>query len=281
MLMKAIMSQTTDLLKRKEAVCVFYVLLAMVMVNFIGNVMYFQSRDIVHMYQPMKLLLLSYNRINWNATNTLMFIQLYPLLVVCPAGFSLAREYQSGTRVFLISRMGNLKYQISKYLSAFLATTIIFTVPFLLEILLNCVSFPMSAIGDLSNLSTYSDVYLEGVDRYLLKWIYRCSPYLYTVIGTLLWGFISGLLGLFSVAVSSIIRFKYNVFLFLPVFCVLNLSTVLKGNFLKGIFSIKWYDYMLLFNDEYKSTGFWFIVLAVLVLFPTVSVCVNRRKDCL
>lgn len=117
MIFKTTISQTAFMLKKKETVCVFYVLFFIVIINFIGNVLYFQDRDILEMYQPMKLLLLSYNRTNWNATNTLLLIQLYPLLVVCPAGFSLAREYQIGTRVFLVSRLGNFTYLVSKSMS--------------------------------------------------------------------------------------------------------------------------------------------------------------------
>lgn len=281
MIFKATISQTAFMLKKKESVCVFYVLFFMVIINFIGNVLYFQGKDVVEMYQPMKLLLLSYNRTNWNASNTLLLLQLYPLLVVCPAGFSLAREYQLGTRVFLVSRLGNFAYQVSKYLSAFLTTMIIFTVPFLLEIILNCLSFPLSATGDLSMLSIYDSAYIIGVNRYFMKSIYLYSPYLYAVIGTLLFGVVSGLLGVFTVAVSSVIRVKYNVFLFLPVFVTLNMSTILAGGFPKDAPSIKWYDYVLLFNDELKSISFGLTCILVLVLFLIGAICVSGRKDCL
>ena len=281
MIFKATISQTAFMLKKKESICVFYVLLFMVIINFIGNVLYFQGKDVVKMYQPMKLLLLSYNRINWNASNTLLLIQLYPLLVVCPAGFSLAREYQLGTRVFLVSRLGNFTYQVSKYLSAFLTTMIIFTVPFLLEIILNCLSFPLPATGDLSNLSIYDSAYRIGVNRYFMKSIYLYSPYLYAVIGTLFFGVVSGVLGVFTVAVSSVIRVKYNVFLFLPVFVTLNMSTILARGFPKDAPSIKWYDYVLLFNDELKSISFVLTCILVLFLFLIGAICVSGRKDCL
>lgn len=281
MIFKATISQTAFMLKKKESVCVFYVLFFLVIINFISNVLYFQDRDVVEMYQPMKLLLLSYNRTNWNATNTLLLIQLYPFLVVCPAGFSLAREYQLGTRIFLVSRLGNFTYQISKYLSAFLTTMIIFTAPFLLEIILNCLSFPLSATGDLSNLSIYDDAYRIGVNHYFMKNIYLYSPYLYAVIGTLFWGVVSGLLGVFTVAVSSIKRVKYNVFLFLPVFITLNLPTILAKGFSKETSSIKWYDYVLLFNDELKSISFGLIGILGLILFLIGVICVSGRKDCL
>lgn len=281
MIFKAAISQTAFMLKKRESICTFYVLFFMVITNFIGNVLYFQGVDIVEMYQPMKLLLLSYNRVNWNGTNTLLLIQLYPLLVVCPAGYSLAREYQLGTRVFLVSRLGNFTYQVSKYLAAFLTTMIIFTVPFLLEIILNCLSFPLSATGDLSNMSIYDEVYRTGVNRYFMKSIYLYSPCLYAVVGTLFFGVVSGLFGVFTVAVSSVIRVKYNVFLFLPVFTALNMTTILGGRFPREVPSIKWYDYVLLFNDELKSIRFGVIAILGLVLFMIGAFCVGGRKDCL
>lgn len=281
MIFKATISQTNFLLKKREAICVFYILLIMVFINFVGNVLYFQGMDIVEMIQPMKLLLLSYDRTNLNATNTLLLIQLYPLLVVFPAGFSLTRDYQLGTRVFLVSRLGNATYQISKYLSVFLATMIIFTVPFLLEIILNCISFPMSAAGNLSNLSMYDGAYRNAVDKYLMKDIYLYSPYLYAVIGTLFFGAVSGLFGVFTAAVSSLIRVKYNVFLFLPVFILLNLTTILAGRFPKEAPSIKWYDYILLFDDEGKKAGFLIAGILVITLFSIVAANISGRKDCL
>ena len=281
MIFKATISQTNFLLKKREAICVFYILLIMVFINFVGNVLYFQGMDIVEMIQPMKLLLLSYDRTNLNATNTLLLIQLYPLLVVFPAGFSLARDYQLGTRVFLVSRLGNATYQISKYLSGFLATMIIFTVPFLLEIILNCISFPMSAAGNLSNLSMYDGAYRNAVDKYLMKGIYLYSPYLYAVIGTLFFGAVSGLFGVFTAAVSSLIRVKYNVFLFLPVFILLNLTTIFAGRFPKEAPSIKWYDYILLFDDEGKKAGFLIAGILVITLFSIIAANISGRKDCL
>lgn len=281
MIFKATISQTVFMLKKRESLCVFYVLFFMVMNNFIGNVLYFQGRDILAMCQPMKLLLLSYHRTYLNGTNTLLLIQLYPILVVIPAGFSLAREYQRGTRVFLVSRLGNFSYQISKYLSVFFTTMIIFTVPFLLEILLNCVSFPLSATGDLAYGSIYDSAYIMRVNHYFMKHIYLYSPYLYAVLGTLFWGVVSGLFGVFTAAVSSLIRVKYNVFLFLPIFVLLNLPLILAHRIPRGMPSIKWYDYMLFFNDELKSMSLLLAGISVLVLFVAGTVWVNRRKDCL
>ena len=265
MIFKATISQTAFILRKKEAVLVFYVLFIMVILNFTGNVLYFQGKDTVEMYQPMKLLLLSYNRVYWNASNTLLLIQLYPLLVVCPAGFSLAKEYQLNMRVFLVSRVGNLKYHLSKYLAEFL----------------DWVSFPLSAAGDLSNLSVYDADYRNAVNHYLMKGVYLSSPYLYAVIGTFLFGTVSGLLGVFTAAVSSLIKVKYNIFLFLPVFAALNLSTIFADRFPKDAPSIRWFDYMLIFDDEVKNISYFVIGILALALFSAAAAYVSGRKDCL
>jgi len=281
MIWKATVSQTISMLKRKEAVGVFYVLSAMVLMNFIGNVLYFQGRDLAEMCQPMRLLLLSYDMTNLNATNMMLFILVYPLLVVCPAGFSLARERQLGINVYSASRLGNPVYQISKYLSAFLTTMIVFTAPFLLEIILNCVSFPLAATNNLVGWSIYDSDYWDTVNRYIMKDLYLFSPYLYAVAGTLIFGGVSGLLGTLTVAVSSLVKIKYNVFLFLPVFVALNLSTTLAARLPRDGVSIRWYDYILLFDESKKNIGAWAGGLLVLVILLVITACVSGRKDCL
>lgn len=281
MMMKATIAQTKLILKRKEAICVFYILFIMVLTNFIKNVSDFQGFYIPEMYHPMRLLLLSYDRTNWNAGNTILLIQVYPLLVACAAGFSLAGEYQRGTQVFLVSRLGNRSYHVSKYLSVFLATMIVFTVPFLLEIVLNCVSFPLSATGNLANWSVYSTNYRDAMEHYFMKELYLYSPYLYAVAGTLFFGAVSGLLGVFTAAVSSLIKVKYTVFLFLPVFVGLYLSSSLGNKLPKELPSIVWYDYLLLFNDHAQNRGVLAAAIIVLVLFTVCTACISGRKDCL
>lgn len=281
MIIKATMAQTKLILKRKEAIGVFYVLFMMVLANFIGNVLEFQGSYVSEMYHPMRLLLISYDMVNWNADGILLLIQVYPLLVPCAAGLSLAGEYRRGTQVFMVSRLGNRSYYVSKYLSVFLATMIIFTLPFLLEILLNCVSFPLSATGNLANWSYYSADYRNAVEHYFMKGLYLYSPYLYAIAGTLLFGAVSGLFGVFTAAVSSLIRVKYTVFLFLPVFVSLNLSSIVGSKLPREAPSILWYDYLLLFNDQEKSPVILAAGLLVLILFSVAAAYISGKKDCL
>jgi hypothetical protein len=279
MFFKATKSQTSFLLRQKGTVFVFYVLLVMVLRNFIENVLTFQGSDVSQMYHPMKILLLSYNRVYYNASATLLLLQLYPLLVVCPAGFSLAKEYQSGQNALMIARLGNLTYKSSKLLAGFLATAIVFSVPFLIEIVLNCLSFPLTATGDLYNQSIYHPDYIQRVRKYFMSGFYVRLPYLYTIAGTLLFGVASGILGAFTVAFSSMVQVKYRVFLFLPVFLLLNVTVFIAGMLPKNFPSMIWYDHLLLFNDKTKSLVFWNIGLFLLVLFSLVFTFWSGRRE--
>lgn len=281
MFIKATVSQVKFLLKKRGTLCVFYILLLMVLANFISNVVEFQGRDVIQMYQPVKLLLLSCNRVNYNANATLLLVQLYPLLVVCPAGFSLVKEYQSGQEVFMAARLGRQVYRLSKLIAAFLATAIVFLIPFFIEIVLNCLSFPLSAEGDFYNRSPYNSDYIQGVYNYFMSGIYLYSPWIYAALGTFFFSMASGVLGAFTVAVSSIIKIKYNVFLFLPIFLLLNGTILLAEVLPEGVRSVRWYDYLLLFNDEPKNYVFLAMGMISMILFSVVSVRISAGRDCL
>lgn len=276
---KLIITQVTYLLKKKEAMLAFFILFGMVIYTFIGNVLEYQGMDIAEMYHPMKLMLLSYNRTSGNAEMTGLLIQLYPFLIVLPAGFCLSKEYQLGEHVYLSARLGNCAYKWSKVLAAFLATAIVFTVPFLMEFVLNCVSFPLHAVGDLSNWPGFDGDYLEGIGNYFMGGLYEANPYIYALVGILLFGLLSGLLGAVTVVISSLIRVKYNVFLFLPSLILLNLTLMIPADDVP--FSLEWYDYLLLFNEEGKSGVFFVIVVAVVLVFVAAGTFADSRKDCL
>ena len=108
----------------------------------------------------------------------------------------------------MTARLGRKNYIYSKIIATFFTTTIVFSIPFLIEILLNCVAFPLEATGDLSNWGYYEKSFAEAVHNYLFSGFYLRSPYFYAVVGTLLFGVLSGLLGAFTVAVSFVVRVK-------------------------------------------------------------------------
>lgn len=277
MLFKIIVRQTKFLLKQKEAMLALVLLTWLVIYNYVGNVLSFQGTDVSQMYHPMKLLCLSYNRVNYNANSTLLFTMLYPILVAMPAGLSYAKEQQTKEEVFLIARIGKRDYLLSRLCTSFFVTAAVFMFPFLLEILLNCVSFPMAAKKDLSNLSLYDPEYAEMVHRYLFDRLYLASPVLYAVAGTLLFGVLSGILGMFTVAFSFAVSTKYRVLLLLPSFLFLNATSYINRLMEKGGSRTSWYEYMLLFDDSPKNG--WYLTGAVaFLLVLTAFFCMLGMK---
>lgn len=279
MFLKAVFAQVKYLLKRKEAAITFIILFGMVISNFIRNVLEFQGMDVIEMFHPMKLLLLSYNITNYKADLTIMFTQLYPILVVLPAGFALAKEYQLGENVYMSARLGNKVYKSGKIVAAFLTTAIVFVAPLLMEFVLNCISFPLNATGDLSNWPAYDEGYLKLVDNYFMSDLYKMNPYIYAIAGIMLFGLVSGLISAVTVVISFLIKVKYNIFLFLPSLVLLNLSLIITTD--NAPFSFRWYDYLLLFSEPEKNNIFFVIVILIILIFVTAGVCVSHRKDCL
>lgn len=96
MLRKRILYQTKFLFKQREAVVTFFLLIWLIIGKYLGNVFAFRGMDITQMYYPLKLMTLSYNRVNYNTDVTTLLIMLYPILVTLSAGFSYVKEPQTG-----------------------------------------------------------------------------------------------------------------------------------------------------------------------------------------
>ena len=281
MILKIISAQINFQLKQMGSLFVFYVLLISVLINYAGNVFSYYGQEILEMVHPMKLLLLSYNLVYRKAEALLMLIQWYPILVCIPAGLSLAREAQLGFDTLIVARIGSFRYHLCKMAAAFFTTLIVFSVPFLIEIVLNCIAFPLDAQGDLSHLAVYNPLYITMVKNYTFLSLYQFSPYLYAIIGTLFWGTFSGLLGSLTVSISSVVKFKYRISLLLPVFLLLNASVYFSHIFGNVDLETEWYHYVFLFDDSPKNILYWGLVMLIVLVFSIGGAIWGGRKDCI
>lgn len=240
----------------------FLILIGFVLLNYFTNVFRYQNRDILSMYQPMKLLIFT------GATGIGSFLrQIYLLIVIIPAGFCYFEDKKSNIDVYWISKTGMNTYYFGKTLAVFLTTFIMFTIPFLLEIILNCIAFPLKAEGDLDNHPYYDIAYVRQVHNYLFSEIYLLNIYIYTVFRIILLGIISGILAVFAMAMSTFNFFKFKILIIMPVFClcyvmmyigyaVMNTDETTKINYL---------NYLDFFNDFQKSEiGLVLFLIAVL-----------------
>ena len=278
-MIKIIKHQTLFMLRQNIALMVFYILLAIVFLNFGSNVLNFQGRDIIDMYHPAKMLVLSYDQVYDNMDIMLLLIQLYPILIVCPAGFTLLSEKKRKTDCVLITRIGSIQYYLCKTIAAFFVTMIVFTIPFLIEFGLNCVSFPLAASGDFVDLNCYSTDYIELTNNYMYSTLFHMNSYLYTFVGILFWGVTSGIIGMFTVALSGIISFRFKILLFLPVYILLNIPAYMPQITDKLPFVVNWYNYIFLFDDHVKNNIFFISFLIILFIISIVCSVIKGRGD--
>ena len=274
MYFKATRAQIKLLLFQWGALLAFGLLLALMLNNFVENVLEHQGTEVVLMYHPMKLLSLSYDKTNYKADTMMLLVQLVPLLICIPAALSLAKEQHTGASVLMASRLGSRTYLFSKVTAVFVVTTLVFSLPFLLEIVLNCVSFPLNATGDLANWTIYDDEYIQTTQHFLLYPLYRLSPYLYAVVETLRFGATMGLLAAATLTLSALVRVKFRVLLLLPPFLLLQLST-----YLSQYFDVHWANYVTLFHGEARNDLVYWAAVAVLLAFVVLGSLYASRKD--
>lgn len=255
----------------------FALLMALMLMNFTGNVLEFRGYDVISMFHPMKLLTLSFNRTYLNENNTMLLIQLVPLLVCLPAALSLAGEQQTGQSVLISARLGRWVYLWSRLTAVFVVTAVAFALPFLLEIGLNCIAFPLEAVeGDLMGYNIYDPWRKNMESTYQLLGLCQLSPYLYAVVCTLLFGLFIGLLAAATTALSALVQVKFRVLLLLPAFLLLQLTMYLGDD---G--STAWHNYFLFFGTVSRNGVFFAILVAALAVFALAGTALAARKDCL
>lgn len=274
MLATSVWTQFRLMARRKSAMITFYVVLAFVLVNYLTNVVTYQGSEILEMVHPMQLLLLS----DESGAYSLLFIQLYPLLVVLPAGFSFALDRDVDETVFYLTRVGSKDYYRGKLIAAFSITFLVLTLPLLLEIVLNCLSFPLDATGNLDNWSVYDENYIADVQTYLWSGLFLHPPYLYAALGTLLFGLVPGVLGVFTVALSTF-PIRYKIYLFLPAWILLY-GVGLLGQLLPFVTVDTGYTiYLQLYDAGPKSEVGYLLLVGILALFSVGTLLWRSRED--
>lgn len=197
---------------------VFITINILVLINYVTNVNLYQGRDVVVMYHPMRLLTLTQD----SATG-LLLVELVPILCVLACGFSYIKAKNTGAEVFELSRCGATQYYTSKIIAVFIVTMVIFTFPMFMEMVLNALSFPLNATGDLSNQTAYTETSNEMIREYLFWEIYKISTYLYPIVGIFMFGVWMGVLAAFVVALSFLPFVKARLILFLPLYIIVSL----------------------------------------------------------
>ena len=280
-MLKAFRCQSGFLFRQKSTQLVMLVLFILVAACYITDVFRYQGSDVIYMIHPMKLLLLSYDRVVFDATMAIELIRLYPLLAAAAAGLACAKEKELGLDTCIRARIGGMRYSLTKLAAVFFVTTVVFLIPFLSEIVLNCVAFPMNAAGGNIGMNIYDPEYVQAVRADLFPGLYLYSPYLYAVIRTILFALLSGVTAAFTAALSMVVRVKYRMLYLIPpmlLFYASENSSVFHRN---AGSATKWYHYIFLFDNSDRDMKTFFLVLAGLVIFSGAAAYRCGRRDCL
>lgn len=239
-MIRSIRTNTARILTTLPAILTFAILLGLVLYNFVIQVLTnAEIREASQMNDPLVMLTLSdYSSHSLGAgeggpvslaNEYLMLI--YPALVAFPVVSLWISDRGSGMVNYLDARSGRKAFWFGKLTAVFLSTFIIFTLPFLLEILLGLISFPASAKGLPGVDYSYQET---EVKLFFLPELWTTSRLLYVILMTLLFGIVSGILACFGFACSTLPFMRFRVLNFLPVVAVLYGGILLGQTFCKG-----------------------------------------------
>lgn len=269
-------SQVKLLMRKRAAWISFTVILLFVLINYMIHVFEFQGYDVLDMYHPVRLLLLAED----SGSTGFYFMQLYPILVVLPAGFAFADDKASAEMVFLIAKVGKVRYYFGKLLAVFFCTFLIFLVPMLLEYGLVLLSFPQNAVGDFSGAGMYDKTYMENVFRYPQCELFISYPFRYPLFFLPFFSALSGILAMFvSVLAWGPIRFK--VILLLPLYLISNLF-LYAGMVCSDLdVSTNYFSYFQMCATGEKNMTAFLLLMALFLMASLMITWIQCRKDCL
>lgn len=264
--------QIQVLLSRKATILMWFVMLALVLTNYIGNLRTYYGYDWACMINPMKLVLLGESsRLGAG------FAHVFPFLVVIPGAFTFFADRSSKELLYIQGRTNRSDYYIGTMVAIFAVTFLVFVIPMLIEVALNCIAFPIDALGDPSNVKAFEAVYLGRVEQYLFSDIWKANSFLYVIFMICLLGCASGVMACFAAALSMFRAFQFRIMMFIPGYVILRLLTMMS---MIGVETeTNYIFYIRLFTGGRLSEIAYLSVILVLALLASGLVWVRIRKD--
>lgn len=259
------------LTRRKSFRVTFWGMLLWVLLNFGQTLLKYWGTDVSVLPEPMEFRLASSNNFIWKP----LLMDLYPFLVVLPAGFAFLNDEATGTAVYLKARLGQGRYYFMRSLSVFCATFLAFFIPFIIEIFLFIVAYPGGKLGNVSNISPY----LEGerFGRMLFPGVFYLSDVAYAVLGAGIFSLTAALLASFAATISAW-GMKLKILLFLPAYLLLQGLFYLSQAFVIP-FTTAYYFYLTYYDASQKSDAAFLTTQATLALATGLIILLRSKTD--
>lgn len=273
MLLKSIRMQMHHMLRKRTTVMIYLILCGAVLCNFFMNMNRFKNGDLSQMMSPMKLSSVSI----WTVVNYYI-MQFYPLLLVIPTAGCYFDEKNSRVCNYIQVKVGASNYLIGKAVSVFLITVILFSVPFLMEIIVYMITVPCAAQGDPSNFQYFQTIETDGK----LFWsdLYFFNPYLYTVVCIIIFAVVSGIFAVFNFSLTTLKAFKFRVFTYFPIY-ILFYSIYIISSFLHIKCETRYGAVLSLFSAPIEANyGLYFLFcIGLLVIAASIIFFKIRKRD--
>jgi hypothetical protein len=272
MFLKAVKMQVHHLLGKNTTIFTWFVIIGFVAYNFVENIIENSKRIyITQMFDPVKILTLS----DWSKSGYFL-MSFYLLILVIPTACTYLSDKNSQVDIYIKARLGSKYYFRSQVVSVFLVTFIIFTIPFLLEIILNTICFNHLSNGDPSNIEYFQSV--EESNIYFMYKLLVKNRELYAIVMTLLFGFVTAILAVFNYALTTLKMFKFRIFTFFPIYILFYLISFVS-RFLTVTYSTEYFFILRMFNIKEKNIFVYATFLFVLLIISNAVIELKIRKD--
>lgn len=206
---------------------------------------------------------------------------LFPFIVVIPFAFSYFEDKTLNLTYYIETRVKKKNYLIAKVATSFIGSFIVVIIPFLINILLNEITFPHNGNffgSNIHSIEITKDLVGENVITTTIQKgliglrLFLMYPQLYNVILIFLLAIIAGIMGAFCFCWSYFVE-KHKILLFLPVyiFCYLgNIFTRMSEEF--GItINFTLLDYAYLNTNMGKSVIILLLELIIMIVFISIT----------
>lgn len=270
-----IKNQMGLMLRKRNFWIAFSIMMAYMIISYIYVVNANRGYDIASINSPSSYFI-------GNSINVFYdyFKLIFPFVVVLPFAFSNFEDKANQTDAFLLTRVSRKSYYIASVITSFLGSFFIILIPFILDIILNGITFTENEhtfLGVLGSQGFWLNLYgINEKATLLFPSIFVQHPILYNILFTFMLSCFSGLLGVFAYAGSLSFK-KYKMLIFLPVYCLMYITSNMQ---LIGI-NFDMFDFVTITQNSSRNEMVFFLICVCMLLYSSIIIKKQISKDTL
>lgn len=272
MFLNSLKMQLINILEKKSTVITFFVTMGFMLLNFFENVI---NNSKVMYTSQMQEIVKGITLSDWSNSGY-FFMQFLPILIVIPTACAYITDKDTRIKVYIESRCGKKNYWYTKLLSVFIATFLIFVIPFLIELLMSIICFDVTSKGDPSLFEYYQTV--EADNRYMFSSLYIYNGLLYGVVMIFILATLFAILATFNFSITTFSVFKFKIFTFFPIYLMLYIIKFIQRA-VKLDYSVDYFLVLRLFNFQTKNYVVYSAFFIALILISILLINIKIKRD--